>query len=98
MRVKGSPPRLDARAGHRYRLHIKNAQKRRRRRVNSGDYSDNLLWRQPLLMTKFTTRARLLCGLLGHRPNLLPAGNEAGAFYVHHSPCRRCGYWVPREM
>ena len=49
-------------------------------------------------MKKSTIQARLLCSVLGHRPNLLPAGNEAGAFYVHHSPCRRCGYWVPREM
>ena len=49
-------------------------------------------------MKKSTIRARLLCGLLGHRPNLLPAGNEAGSFYLHHSPFRRCGDWVPREM
>ena len=42
-------------------------------------------------MKKSTIQARLLCSVLGHRLNLLPAGDKAGAFYVHHSPCRRCG-------
>ena len=49
-------------------------------------------------MSKSIIQARLICGLLGHRPNLLPVGDKAGAFYAHHAPCRRCGDWVQREM
>ena len=49
-------------------------------------------------MLKSIILVRLIfCGLLGHRPNLLLAGNEAGSFYLHHSPCSRCGWWVRRE-
>ena len=49
-------------------------------------------------MSKSIIQARLICGLLGHRPNLLPVGDQAGAFYAHDAPCNRCGYWVRREM
>ena len=37
-------------------------------------------------MSKSIIQARLICGLLGHRPNLLPVGDQAGAFYAHDAP------------
>ena len=95
-REKVYPPRLDARAGRRYRRYIESAKIGAAGAPTPATQSDNLSRRQPLLM-KSSSRAACSADCWETARTAFLSAADAGAFYQCYAPCRCSGDWVPRE-